>query len=89
MTQPHCFTLNNLQFVLYSYVVLHVFICICTCLAMFTCFYVCLDCRGRVVTKVVRTCDPTPLLYKNLAIKYVGLELAIDPPPPQGEFCTL
>ena len=30
-----------------------------------------LDVRGRVVTKVVRTCDPTPLLYKKLAIKYV------------------
>ena len=54
-----------------SYVVVHVFICICTCLAMFTSFYVCLDCRRRVVTKVVRTCDPTPLLYKNVAIKYV------------------
>ena len=66
-----CFNLNNLQFVLYSYVVVHVFICTCTCLAMFTSFYVCLDCRRRVVTKVVRTCDPTPLLYKNLAIKYV------------------
>ena len=66
-----CFNLNNLQFVLYSYVLVHVFICICTCLAMFTSFYVCLDCRGRVVTKVVRTCDPTPFLYRNLAIKYV------------------
>ena len=27
--------------------------------------------RGRFVTKVVRTYDPTPLLFKNLAIKYV------------------
>ena len=25
--------------------------------------YVCLKCRGRVVTNVVRTCDPTQLLY--------------------------
>ena len=66
-----CFNLNYLQFVLYSYAVAHVFICIYTCLAMFTSFYVCLDCRGRVVTRVVRTCDPTPLLYKYLAIKYV------------------
>ena len=31
---------------------------------MFISFYVCLDCTGRVVTKVVRTCDPTPLLYQ-------------------------
>ena len=66
-----CFNLNNLQFGLYSYVVIHVFICIWTCLAMFTSFYVCLENRGRVVTKVVRTCNPTQLLYKNLAIKYV------------------
>ena len=59
-----CFNLNNLQFVWYSYVVVHVFICICTCLAMFFSLHVCLNCRGRVLTKVVRTCDPTPLLYK-------------------------
>ena len=26
-------------------------------------YCVCLKCRGRVVTNVVRTCDPTPLLY--------------------------
>ena len=57
--------------VLYSHVVVHVFICIFTCLTMFISFYVCLDCRGRVLTNVVRTCDPIPLLYKNLAIKYV------------------
>ena len=30
---------------------------------MFISYYVCLKCRGRVVTNVVRTCDPTPLLY--------------------------
>ena len=33
------------------------------CLVMFISYYVCLKCRGRVVTNVVRTCDPTPLLY--------------------------
>ena len=30
---------------------------------LFNSYYVCLKCRGRVVTNVVRTCDPTPLLY--------------------------
>ena len=30
---------------------------------MFISYCVCLKCRGRVVTNVVRTCDPTPLLY--------------------------
>ena len=32
-------------------------------LNFFISYYVCLKCRGRVVTNVVRTCDPTPLLY--------------------------
>ena len=32
-------------------------LCICTCLAMFINFYVCLHCRGRVITKDVRTCE--------------------------------
>ena len=30
---------------------------------MFISYCVCLKCRGRVVTNVVRICDPTPLLY--------------------------
>ena len=30
---------------------------------MFISYYVSLKCRGRVVTNVVRTCGPTPLLY--------------------------
>ena len=30
---------------------------------MFISYCVCLKCRGRVVANVVRTCDPTPLLY--------------------------
>ena len=30
---------------------------------MFISYYVCLKCRRRVVTNVVKTCDPTPLLY--------------------------
>ena len=30
---------------------------------MFISYCVSLKCRGRVVTNVVRTCDPTPLLY--------------------------
>ena len=29
------------------------------------------------------TCD------QEIGIRRIGLELAIDPPPPQGEFCTL
>ena len=41
-----------------------IFICICTCLAMFISFNVCINCRGRVVAKDVRLCDPTPLLYQ-------------------------
>ena len=32
--------------------------------------FLCLYIWGRVVTKVVRTCDPTPLLYQILAIKH-------------------
>ena len=36
---------------------------ICLYLTMFISYYVYIDCRGRVKTNVVRTCDPTPLLY--------------------------
>ena len=36
-------------------------LCICTCLAMFINFYVCLHYRGRVVTKDVRTCESISL----------------------------
>ena len=39
------------------------YICICIYLAMFISYCVCLKSGGRVVTNVVRTCDPTPLLY--------------------------
>ena len=45
---------------------------------MFISFYVCLICRGRVVTKVVRTCDPTPLLYKfgnKICLNYSQLSI--------------
>ena len=40
------------------------FICIYTGLAAFISVYVCLNCGGRLVTKVVRPCDP-PLSYAD------------------------
>ena len=55
--------------VLLFYLTCLVFICICTCLAMLISFHVCLNCRGRVVTKVARTCNPTPLLYQRGTFK--------------------
>ena len=46
-----------------------VFICICTCLVMFISFYVhvCLNCRRRLVTKVMRTCGQIQLLYQRIS----------------------
>ena len=47
-------------------------------IAMFISYYVCLKCRGRVVTNVVRTCDPTPLLYifgNKICLNYLKVSL--------------
>ena len=50
---------------------------------MFISYCVSLKCRGRVVTNVVRTCDPTPLLYifgNKICLNYVLMELQYERP---------
>ena len=42
---------------------------------------------GRSQDEEVKVFKP-PLVEYNDSV-HIGLELAIDPPPPQGEFCTL
>ena len=54
---PNCFTL---------FISCEKYICICIYLAMYISYHVCLKLRERVVTNVVKTCGPTPLLYYTL-----------------------